>query len=109
MLTMTIQAKHLKTDTGRDAREQVVIKTKQGVTAYQSVGKTIVVTSPNRTTLVNAEHLDSNQITIKYIKQFIWKDEYSKKEIKLYLDMKHFRYVSDEVIETIWDIESNIS
>ena len=106
---MTIQAKHLKTDTGRDAREQVVIKTKQGVTAFQSFGKTIVVTSPNRPTLVNVEHWDSNQTTLKYLKRFLGKDDYSKQELKLYLDMTHFRYVSAEVIETIWDIESNIS
>ena len=26
----------------------------------------------------------------------------------LYLDMKHFRLVSDEVIKTIWDIESGV-
>lgn len=104
-----MRAKPLKTDTGRDARDQVTIKNKHGVTVFQSFGKTIALTSPQRPTLINRELWESNQTTLKYLKRFLGKDDYSKQELKLYLDMDHFMFVSTETIETIWKIESNIS
>lgn len=103
-----VSAKHLKTDTGRDASEQVIIKNSHGVTVFQSFGHVIALTSAMRPTLINRERWDTNQTTLKYLKRFLGKDDYSKQELKLYLDMKHFRLVSDEVIETIWDIESGV-
>ena len=99
----------MRTETGRAAREQAILKTRHGVTAFESFGKVIALTSPNRPTLINRDYWDSNQTTLKYFKQFLGKDDYSKQELRLHLDMQHFRQVSNEVIATLWDIESNIA
>lgn len=104
-----MKAKPLKTDTGRDARDQVLIKTDKGVTIFQSFGKVIALTSPLWPTLINREFWEGNQTTEKYLKRFLGKDDYSKQELKLYLSLDHFRMVSDDALQTIWELESNIS
>lgn len=97
---------NLKTETGRDAREQVIIKSGKGPTAFISFGNVIAVSAPNRATLINADLWDSNQTTLKYLKQWLGKDNYSKQAMRAYLDMAHFKLVSDDVINTIWELET---
>lgn len=102
-----LKARHLKTDSGRDAAEQVIIDSGRGTKAFISFGKVIAITSALRPTVVNTDYWDSNQTTLKYFKRFLGKDEYSKQEVKLYLNMSHFKHVSNDVIATLWELETD--
>lgn len=97
---------HLKTDTGRVASKQVVLASERGTRAFSSFDRIIAVTSPTRATLINRQHWDKNQTTLKYLKQFLGKPEdMPKAELRTYLEMQHFYWTDDEVLQALWKLE----